>query len=214
MSAFEFTGCIEIKELLTEKANNELQLLDMIEDVPQDSIYYHTHSYFLRHYYLTGQYPNDFANWAALQVRDRLLGEKLAVLTPTGNTTLEDIRTEMLDVIDTHLCSTRTVPSVISGEPFYFMKSRVIEVHTGIKVKDLAEFTEALKTVDASAIYNHIFEARLRLRRGESDFSIWLSDVLGREDLAGRIEGIDFYMHSLEEIRDRIVQLCEEDAGR
>ncbi|MBD3296908.1 MAG: hypothetical protein GF392_06020 [Candidatus Omnitrophica bacterium] len=212
MSTFEFTGCIEIKELLTEKANNELQLLDMIEDVPQDSIYYHTHSYFLRHYYLAGQYPNDFANWAALEVRDRLLGEKLAVLTPTGNTTLEDIRTEMLDVIDTHLCSTKTVPAVISGEPFYFMKSRVIEVPTGIKAEGLSEFTEALRTVDASAIYNHIFEARLRLRRGESDFSIWLDDVLGKGELAKRVEAIDFYMHSLEEIRDRIIELCEEEA--
>jgi len=38
--------CIEIKELLGKKADDEQELLELIEEVPLDSIYYHTHSYF------------------------------------------------------------------------------------------------------------------------------------------------------------------------
>ncbi|MBD3426836.1 MAG: hypothetical protein GF409_06355 [Candidatus Omnitrophica bacterium] len=211
MKTFEFTGCIEIKELLAEKAVNELQLMELIEEAPIDSIYYHTHSYFLRHFYLAGQYPNDFANWAALQVRDRILGEKLSVVTPSGMSTLEEIRTELLDIIDDHISSIKTVPSVVYGEPFYFMKSRIMEIPLGVFAEDLAGFIEGMENVHASAIYNHTFEARLRLKRGKSDFSIWLDDVLGLGQLAERIERIDSYMYSLEDLRAEIIELCESE---
>ena len=50
MNEFHFKGCVEIKELLGKKAVDEQQLLDIVEEAPIDSIYYHMHSYFLRHY--------------------------------------------------------------------------------------------------------------------------------------------------------------------
>ena len=206
---FEFMGCIEIRELLGKKADNELQLLELIEEVPLDSIYYHTHSYFLRHFYLAGQYPNDFANWAVLQVRDRVLGEKLGVVTPSGNKTLEDVRAELIDIIDSHLSAIKIIPTVVYGEPFYFMESRIIEVPVGASASNLASFVEAMRTVHASAIYNHIFESRFRVKKGKSDFSIWLDEVLGMKDLANEIEKIDCYMYSLEALRAKIIGLCE-----
>ncbi len=211
MKDFEFTGCIEIKELLGEKADNELQLMEQLEEVALDSVYYHTHSYFLRHFYLAGQYPNDFANWAALQVRDRVLGEKLGIVTPSGEKSLEDIRSELLDIIDAHLSSIKIIPSVVYGESFYFMKSRIIEIKTGVSVKDLAGFTDALKVVHASAIYNHIFEARLRIRKGRSDFATWLEECLGLDSLAEKLERIDCYMYSLEDLRAKIIDLCQKE---
>ncbi len=214
MKNFEFRGCIEIKELLADKADNEVQLMSLIETVPVDSIYYHTHGYFLRHFYLTGQYPNDFANWVALEVRDRVLGEKLGFITPFGNKTLEDIRNELLDTIDNHLSIIKTIPSVESGESFFFMKSRIMEIPMGISANNLYGFMEAMRVVHASAIYNHIFEARLRMKRGKSDFSIWLDETLGLNELADKIERLDCYMYSLEDLRAKIINLCEEEAKK
>jgi len=207
--SFEFMGCLEIRQLLGKKADNELQLLEFIEDAPADCIYYHTHSYFLRHFYLAGQYPNDFANWAVLQVRDRVLGEKLGMVTPSGKKTLEDIRSELIEVIDSHLSSIKIIPAVVNGEPFYFMESRIIEVPMGLSASDLGSFIEAMRVVHASSIYNHIFESRLRVKKGKSDFSIWLEEVLGMNDLADQIEKIDCYMYSLEDLRSKITGLCE-----
>lgn len=208
MKEFNFMGCIEIKELLGEKVNDEQKLLELIEEVPIDSIYYHTHSYFLRHYYIAGLYPNDFANWAAIQVRDRVLGEKLASVTPLPNKSIEDIRSDLIEIIDQHLFNIKIVPFVVYGEPFYFMKSQIIEVPTGLVANNLKEFTEALKIVDASAIYNHIFEARLRDRQGRSDFSIWLDQVLGLKELSEKFEMVDSYMYSLEGLRKKLLELC------
>ncbi|UCD14935.1 MAG: hypothetical protein JSV34_04215 [Candidatus Omnitrophota bacterium] len=208
MSEFEFKGCVEIKELLGRRADDERQLLDLIEEVPVDSIYYHTHSFFLRHFYFAGAYPNDFANWAAIQVRDRVLGEKLAEVTPSGVGSLEDIRTELIEIIDSHLSSIKVVPVIVYGQPFYFMQSKIIEISTGIKVNNLGAFIEALKTIDASAIYNHMFEARLRVRRRRSDFAIWIAAALGMIELAQKVENIDSYMYSLEGLRNKLIDLC------
>ena len=52
MKEFHFMCCIEIKELLGKRADDEQELLELIEEVPIDSIYYHTHSYFLRHFHI------------------------------------------------------------------------------------------------------------------------------------------------------------------
>jgi hypothetical protein len=104
----------------------------------------------------------------------------------------------------------RVVSYVIYGEPFHFMKSEIIQVPTGFKASSLDSFISGLNTVDASAIYNHIFEARMRIRKGRSDFSIWLSDSLGLRELAEKIENIDSYMYSLEGLRHKLVILCSE----
>ncbi len=212
MDAFEFKGCIEIRELLGKKADDELKLLELIEEVPTDSIYYHMHSYFLRHRYVTGPYPNDFANWAALQVRDSILGEQLASVTSGRFKTLEDIRLELIDIIDKHLSTLHTIPYIGYGQPFYFMKSKIIEIPTCVRVTTFDEFKEALRTVDVSAIYNHVFEARLRIRKGKSDFSLWLEEALGRQELASKIELLDSYMYSLEGLRNKLVELCDKES--
>ena len=131
MKEFSFTDCIEIKELLGKRADDELRLMELIEEVSDDSIYFHTHSYFLRHYYIAGEYPNDFANWIAIKVRDRVLGEKLAAITPSGEKSLDDIRVELIEIIDNHLTQISTIPSVAHEHSFFFMQSRIIEIPTG-----------------------------------------------------------------------------------
>ena len=211
MKEFKFTDCVEIRELTGKKAEDEARLMELIEDAPADSIYYHMHSYFLRHFYISGPYSNDFANWAAIQVRDKVLGEKLSSITPSPKSSIEDIRSELIEVIDGHLSSIKTVPAVTYGQPFHLMKSCIIEVPTNLKTKNLREFRDALAVVDASAIYNHIFEARLRVQKGRSDFAIWFEEVLGLNDLADRVEQIDSYMYSLEGLREKILFLCDEE---
>lgn len=211
---FTFIGCTEVRELLGLRADTEVQLMEMLEDIPPDSIYYHMHSYFLRHVYLAGPYPNDFANWAAIQLRDRVLGEKLATIYISPEKTIEDIRLELIETIDSHLCKLKVVPTASNGSSFHFIKSEIVEIPLGKEATDLFEFIEILKDIHASAVYYHIFEARIRVRRGRNDFSIWLDDTLGRPELGERIENIDFYMHSLESLRTRILELCRQEGDR
>ena len=82
---------------------------------------------------------------------------------------------EVISLIDDHLSGMLTVPRAGFGTPFYFNRSRILEVSTGIEVRTLREFRDAMSDVDSSAIYYHVFEAHLRLQRAENDFSAWIS---------------------------------------
>jgi len=207
---FRFTGCWELREILGRSARDEQQLLEAIEEIPLGSLSYHTHSFFLRHKYIAGPYPNDFATWAAIQVRDRVLGEKLGILDPYDFENLEALRTGIVNIIDEHLSNLQIIPRTIYGEPFHFMQSRIIEVSTGLEARNLAEFRKVLAAVDASVVYYHSFEAILRLGRSKGDFALWIEEQLGLPDLAQKVSSLDFYMISLDFIRQRIVKLCDE----
>lgn len=208
---FVFVGCWELREMLGRSARDEQQLLEAVEEIPLDSIYYHTHSFFLRHKYIAGVYPNDFATWAAIQVRDRVLGERLGILDPFEFDNLEALRVEIVAILEEHLAQFQITPRVTYGEPFYFMQSRIIEVPTDLQAWTLTEFRENLATVDVGAIYYHTFEAIIRLGRKKNDFARWIEDQLQLPGLAQRVSQIDTYMISLEGIRHRMIQLCDQE---
>jgi trehalose synthase-fused probable maltokinase len=208
--AFGFVACLELREFVGVRAENERQLAELIEEVPLDSIYYHTHSFFLRHKFVAGTYPNDFATWVAVQVRDQALGERLAMVDPAGFADLQALREELASVVDEHLRSLPIVPQVIFGEPFDFIQSRIVEIPTGIQARTLQEFRDALLEVDLSALYFHLVEARMRLGRGRNDFAAWLENGLGLPDLAARVQAVDPHAGSLERTRARLIALCDE----
>jgi len=108
------------------------------------------------------------------------------------------------------LSRTPIVPRVIFGKPFHFNQSRILEVPTGLEVWTLQEFRNALSDVDVSAIYYHMFEARHRLGRRESDFSTWIGESLEMPELAGKLRAINPYRGSLERHRSALLTVCDE----
>lgn len=207
---FRFIGCSELRELLGKEAENEKRLVELLEEVPLDSIYFHTHSYFLRHSSLERVFPNDFAQWVAMEVRDHVLGERLSVVDPFEFRGLDALREELVSIIDDHLSRTPIVPRVIFGAPFHFSQSRILEVPTGLEVWTLQEFFAALSEVEVSAIYFHMFEARQRLKREESDFSAWIRQSLDLPDLADKLRTINPYLGSLERVRSALLMACDQ----
>ena len=210
LASFTFVGCVELQEMLGRRARNEQELLEHLEEIPADSIYFHTYSDFLRHSYIKGPYPNDFATWVAEEIGDNVLGERLGILNPFAFESVEALRSEIISIIDDHLKALQVVPRVVHGEPFEFMSSRIIEIPTGIEVETFEDFASALKDVDVSVIYFHVFEAELRMGKGHSDFAIWLETSVGQGALAERLDAIDPYLLSLEELRAQILERCHE----
>lgn len=207
---FAFCGCVELRQMLGLRADDEKELADLLDEVPIESIYYHTHSCLLRTPFMVGLHPNDFATWVAVQVRDRVLGERLAVIDPFYLEGLEPLREEILSIIDDHLSRMSVVPRVVFGEPFYFKQCRVVEVLTGLEAWTLREFRNMLADVDVSVIYFHLFNTRMRLNRGEGDFSIWLREHLEIPELADTVRAINPYLGSLERIRSRLLMACDD----
>lgn len=208
-SPFQFMGCVELRQTVGRRALDERELMDRLEEIPADSVLYHTHGYFLRHRPLTTSYGNDFAAWTAIHVRDQVLAERLAVVNPFDYATLEDLREDLIGTIDDHLRRLSSVPRVEFGEPFYFQQSQLVEVALGTPAWTLAEFRATLADVDASALYVHMVEARVRLGRRSGDFAEWIRTSLGLPELAQRIERLDTYMTSLERVRARVLTFVD-----
>ncbi len=207
---FEFSGCVELRQMLGLRAETEKELVGLLKQVSLDSVFYHTHGSLLRHRFRAGMYSNDFATWVAIEVRDRVLGEQLAVLEPLDFATLSDLRDKIISVVEDHLKGMTVVPRVVHGEPFYFIESLIVEVPTGTKVHTLEEFRKALSEVDDRAIYYHALEARVRLERKRNDFSAWLGDALNLPSLAANVEALDPYIGGLERVRAQMLAYCDE----
>ena len=208
-SPFHFLGCWELREMLGRRVYDERELLEQLEEVPLESVYYHTHTCLLRQRTHPGGYPNDFATWAAIQVRDRVLGEKLGIIDPQDAPDLESLRVEVVSLIDDHLSQIGSVPRVIFGEPFYFMQARVLEIPTGVKVRTLGEFRDTLAAVDLAVVYMHVVEARGRRGRRRNDFAIWIDEQLGLSELGAAVARLNPFHLGLEEVRRRLIALCD-----
>lgn len=209
---FHFVSCMELRESLGKRAQNVQRLLEIIEEVPADSIYYHTHSYYLRHPYTQELYPNDFATWVVRHAQDRVLGERLGVVDPFDFDDIEAVRAELIGIIGDHLDRARTPVSNRVSEPFEFIRSHVIEVDLYIEVTTLQEFRDELSRVEIGAAYNHLCEARMRKRRPRGDFADWLSSEsgLGLSELGAQTLNVARIGLSLEDMRTRIVRLCDQ----
>ena len=207
---FAFIGCSELQESIAHQADDEKGLAELIEEVPLDSIHFHTHSYFLRHGLIEGTYPNDFAQWVVMQIGDHVLGERLAVLDPFDYPDLENLREELISIIDDHLSRSPIIPRVVFGQPFHFKRSRILEVPIGLEARTLQEFRDIVTDIDVSSIYYHMFEAHFRLRRAENDFSAWLRTSLKLTNLADRIRSINPYQGSLERLRSKLISACDD----
>jgi hypothetical protein len=209
VAPFSFTSVVQLPEMLGRRARDEQELLELLEDVPIDTIYHHTAARFLRFEVLDAMFPNDFAMWAAREVRDQVLGERLGVIDPFDFQSLEALRLELVTTLDDHLSRIGIIPRVIHGEPFYFMRSRLIEIPAGQVAVDLESFEDALSHVDASAIYYHTVEARLRKGVTEGDFARWLGDQLHMKELALRVGRFSPFSSSLEAMRRQLVSAVQ-----
>jgi hypothetical protein len=214
---FRFVSCIELREVLGKRAMDEHRLLELIEEAPPDSIYYHTHSYYLRHAYTQQLYSNDFAAWIVLYAQDRVLGERLGVFDPFEFSDIEQLRDEIVSIMADHLNhSTTVVPRCIVSEPFEFLRSHIIEIPLGLEARSLREFYDALADVEVGAVYNHVCEARMREKPLSADFAYWLSseEGLGLQELASKVEQVGRLGLSLEGMRNKILRLCDSELAR
>jgi len=209
---FRFVSCMELREVLGKRAMDEQRLLEIVEEAPADSIYYHTHSYYLRHSYRQGLFPNDFATWVALHVQDRVLAEQLGVVDPFAFDDIEQLRGEILTILGEHLGRVKLIPRCSTGEPFEFVRSHIIEADLQLEARTLGEFRAAIAGVEVGAVYYHLCDARLRQGRVSGDFAQWFAadDGLAWPELAHAVVKLAHRGLSLEAMRERIVGLCDQ----
>ncbi len=207
LNAFRFCTKLDQTLLLGKKASNIGQLLEGIRSVPESSIYHHTHRYLQAHHYLTPEPPNDFAYWITNVLNDEILGERISSIDIVQFQSISDLRDRLAAIMDGHIRSGGRVPECPPGEEFHFMASRIFVLQTPYVVHSLKEFRDNLSRVSVGSLYYHMFDAKLRLKSGENDFSRWFRS-LGKQALAEEVTRLDPYAYTLEGLRKRLIVLA------
>lgn len=210
--AFEFRQCVSILKSTGKKAKNLRELRDILSTSSDACIFHHTYQYFLKGHIL--EYTNDFAHWAGEGLEERALSEQLSNLDPYDFKEMSGVRNNLLKIIDHYLESFPEPREAIPGDEFYFNESIIVVFPVGVRVENLAQFLIAIKYVDPGCIYYHFYEARYRLGSGFDDFSLWIEQVLGKHELVEKLKAIDPFMHSIEGIREHIVDAVEAEVRK
>lgn len=212
IKAFEFRQCVTILKATGKKATTLRELRDIIAIVAGDSIFHHTCQYFMKEH--IHEYTNDFAHWAGESLEERTLSEQLSNIDPYDFKEVEDLRKEILRVIDDYLDRFPEPRGAMPGDEFYFNQTVSLTFHAGIRAQNLAEFLIGIRHIDSGSIYHHFYEARMRLGSRNDDFSAWIEGTLGKPEIAEKIRSIDPFMHNIEGIRGHIVEAVEEAVKR
>lgn len=202
---------LHLSELTGFKAFNLNELLYFLKKVSGSSIYHHTHRFLQQHQYLSPEPPNDFAYWVAEMLGENELGEQLASIDTVQFSSIRSLREKIIETIEKHLKKNPLAKRKFAkeSEAFYFMRSVSFILPTSYLVNDLEEFVDVLRKVTIDSIYFHIFEARLRLGRSDNDFSNWIKNSIGDEQLADKISKLDPYTQTLEDLRTTLIKIIE-----
>ncbi|HEX4826126.1 MAG TPA: DUF5752 family protein [Candidatus Polarisedimenticolaceae bacterium] len=189
------------------EARNLRELTEIVRRAPPDVIHHHVFRAALEHRYGTWDHPNDFGAWAANALGDPVLAEKLSSLDLFRRGDIEDTRAAIVEILEEHLDEVATVPWARPGFGFHFASGIYFALPGERAAYTLPELRDAITEIPLSSLYFHFHEARLRGTDDADDFSRWIEDELGRVDVAERLRRIDFYLFSLEELRQRIVTI-------
>jgi hypothetical protein len=208
---FQFYTRLHLSELTGLKASTLSELLELTKRVSGSSIYHHTHKFLQQHQYLSPEPPNDFAYWITEVLGEDRLGEKLASIDIVQFSTIRSLRDKIIEVIETYLQEYPESERRFAhpGSEFHFISSVSFIFATGYVAHNLVEMADILKKVTIDSVYYHIFEARLRLEKGDNDFSNWIESAIGDRQLADQISRLDPYTFTLEDLRNTVIKIIE-----
>ena len=209
MQAFHFFTKLDQTLLLGLRARTVSELLTGIQSVPDSSIYYHTHRFLHQHHFLSPEPPNDFAYWVTHVLGDDTLGEQLWSVDAVRFENIASLREKLIGILEGHKDSQRRISQSIEDGEFHFMASRIFVLPTTHVAHSLTEFVDEIARVSINSIYFHMFDAKLRLKYGENDFSRWFRDQ-GKTPLADETKRLDPYSYTLDGLRQRIITLVRQ----
>ena len=202
---FEIKDCALITIATGIRAANVRELRDCAQTVTVDSIYHHFWSGRLKAGFEDPEYHNDFAIWAYRSLHDSILAERLSVIDPLSYATLEDLRQELIEVLEERLDEVEQPAWAPKDRQFEFMRSQTVIFATHRFAVHPRELESLLPHLSVGTIFYHFIDSRRRNLNGLDDFRNWMQsygDLCG--PLCDRIKQIDPYFSSLSELREAL----------
>lgn len=209
---FAVKDCALIAVGTGERAQNLRELRDRLLTIDQGCIYHHFWGSLLRPRFDEPEYQNDFAAWARHGLRNARLAEKLALIDPCDFSDIEQLRNELIEVIEETLEESEFVPWARANQQFLFIHSQVVVFDTRLRLDDPLKLADIFPRLSVGSIYYHFIDARQRSATGRDDFSEWLVGFGdGYREVVERLSAIDPYFSPLTDLRreiENVIRLC------
>lgn len=206
---FYFNSAAHLIRIGREKATNLGELLEGIKVCPDTSIFQHTFQTLREHHFIREGFSNDFAHWAFAACNEVGLAERLSAIDIREYTSVVALRDHLVSTISDYLQKNPRARERAAFEPFYFCASELVVIPTPYVARNLDEFSDTLRQVSLHSIYYHFIDARLRLKLNNNDFSLWLEHDLDLGSVADRINRIDIYTQTLQDVRKQIMRIVD-----
>lgn len=213
-SPFYFNSAAHLLQIGREKAHCLKELLEAIRLCPDASIFQHTFQTLEEHHFIREGFSNDFAHWAFAACNEVELAERLSGLDVREFTSIQDLREQLVRVMEGYLEKNPKAATRPAMEPFYLMAADLVVIPTPYVARNLGEFADGLRQVSIHSIYYHYIDARLRLKLNTNDFSVWLEQELDLGQAGDRLNQIDIYTSTLEGVRRSILKVIEGEIHR
>lgn len=202
---FAVKDCALIAMGTGERAQNLRELRDRIQMVHPGCIYHHFWGGLLKPRFDEPEFQNDFAAWVYHGLRDARLAERLALMDPCHFSDIEDLRRELLEVVEERLAESEFVPWARADQQFTFTRSQIVVLDTDLRPETPSALQALIPRLSVGSVFYHFIDARRRTGSRKDDFSEWL---LGLEDvcrpLVDALTEIDPYFSTLTELRAEI----------
>jgi hypothetical protein len=206
MGPFRIKSCYLSTIAIGESASTILELRDLLLIIPKASLYFHFWGERLRPTFTPYGYHNDFARWAHFSLHDDVLSEKLAAIDPADYPIEKNLRKKLIAIIDEHLDGVDSIGLVSESERFHFLRSVVLSFDTDLFIEDPKTLKTIVKDLSLNSIFYHLIDAKKR--NGIDDFSVWLEKCgPDYQPQIQKIRSINPYFLSLEQIRDKLVEI-------
>jgi hypothetical protein len=206
INPFYFYTSSNLVELTGERANTLKELVVLLKRCSGSAIFHHIFQSYRERHFVSEKYHSDFAQWISTSLDEEALAEQLEALDVRDFTTIRGLREAILQIVENYLHQYPLSRDRQAKTPFFFCQSVSVVMPTKYIAWDLEDFCQIIESIGIRSIHYHLIEARLRLGIHTNDFSHWFRDSLKLGSLARRVEDIDIYFHTLEEIREIIIQ--------
>ncbi len=199
---FALKDCSLIAIATGRHAYSLRELSAHLREVETDCIYQHFWGGRMRPQFDEPEFQNDFSAWVRRNLNDEELSEQFGVLNPLAFDSLESLRVEMMDLIETRLARRDAMNWIQAEFPFSFVRAQIVVFDTGIRFTSVEQLAARIPDMTVGSIYYHFIEGLPRKPVGFDDFRAWISQWGQPYDsLVSAIQTIDPYFSSLAVLR-------------
>jgi hypothetical protein len=214
MVEFAIKDCALAHVATGRRAQTLRELRDIVRDIHPGCIYHHFWGALLRPQFTNREYNNDFASWCHHSIHDNTVAERLSAIDPADFPDLEELRQELIDVIESRLDETEVMLFARADQEFHFVRSVIVVFDTHRRLAEPSQLATALPAMSVSSVFYHFIDARRRDPVGVDDFRSWLLGLgPAYSSLCDLLAEVDPYFESLYVLRDHLADIFSERCG-